>query len=245
MIKIQPFLLLPVVAATLVSVPVVMTAEMITSRPVAVAEVNPSRQVELSTGVFEKFISDPRERIPANLIRSAQGIAIIPNVFQAGFVFGGRRGVGIVMVRDPQGDWSNPAFVTLTGGSVGLQIGAQSSDIVLVFRNRGAVTELLAKNFKLGGDVSVAAGPIGGDIVNPAALDTQVFSYARNEGLFAGVSLEGARIAFDPKLNERYYNRQGLTARRIFNSTDLPASPEMDDFREVLNRAANGGRRNW
>lgn len=239
MIKLQPFLLLPLLLLS----PIVVTADLVTTEQVALAEVDPSRQLERSTGVLEKFVTDPKERIPASLIRSAQGIAVIPNVVQAGFLFGGRRGAGIVVVRDPQGNWSNPAFVTLTGGSFGLQIGAQSSDVVLIFRTRGAVTEFLTNNFSLGGNVSVAAGPIGGDIVSPTAPNTQVFSYARNEGLFAGVALEGAKMAFDPKLNQRYYNRPGLTARRIFNSTDLPASPEMDDFREVILRA--GGNGNW
>jgi SH3 domain-containing YSC84-like protein 1 len=233
MIKIQSFLLLPILVAT-----PVLSVQLATVDRVAIAEVNPSRQLELSAGVLEKFVTDPKQRIPASLIRSAQGIAVIPNVVQAGFVFGGRRGSGVLMVRDAQGNWGNPAFVTVTGGSFGLQIGAQSSDVILIFRSRGAVTELLTDNFSLGGNVSVAAGPIGGDIVNPNSTNAQVFSYARNEGLFAGVALEGAKVAFDPRATQRYYNRSGLTARRVFNSTDLPISPEVEDLREVLSRAA-------
>jgi lipid-binding SYLF domain-containing protein len=234
--KFSPFFFAPLVVA-----PMVMSV-MTTTEQVAIAEVNPADRIELAAGVFEKFVTDPRERIPPSLIRSAQGIAIIPNIVQAGFIFGGRRGVGIVMVRDVDGNWTNPAFVTLTGGSFGLQIGAQSSDVILIFRNRGAVTELLRDNFALGGNVSVAAGPIGGDIVNPTDPNTQVFSYARNEGLFAGVALEGAKVAFDVKTNQRYYNQPGLTARRIFNSPSLPSGPEVTDLRDVLSQASTARR---
>jgi SH3 domain-containing YSC84-like protein 1 len=234
-----PLVLTPLVLPTVITTAITIVTAM--EQPVT-AEVNPAARIELAAGVLEKFVTDPRERIPANLLRSAQGIAIIPNIVQAGFIVGGRRGVGIVMVRDAQGNWTNPAFVTLTGGSLGLQFGAQSSDVVLIFRNRGAVTELLRDNFSLGGNVSVSAGPIGGDIVNPTDPNTQIYAYARNEGLFAGVALEGAKVAFDAKTSQRYYGQPSLTARRIFNGGPLQTGPEVTDLRDVLVQATQARR---
>ncbi len=211
-------------------------------RPIAAqTQPDPSmvQRVENATFVLGQFSFGNQQRIPPRIIQRAQGIAIIPNVVQAGFLFGGRRGAGILVVRDDNNDWSKPAFITLTGGSFGLQIGAQSSDVVLAFMDKAVVMRSLAQSFRLGGNVSVAAGPVGGDIVSPTDPSPQVYSYARNAGLFAGVALEGATISFDRNANARFYGQRNLTPTQIFeNAVPLPSPPVLNGLYNALERAA-------
>ncbi len=198
-----------------------------------------NQRVENSSFVLTQFTSEFSQRIPASVIRRAEGIAIIPGVVQAGFLFGGRRGAGVLMVRNTDGSWSRPAFVTITGGSFGLQIGAQSSDVILVFNNKLVVTQALAQSFRLGGNVSVAAGPVGGDVVSPADPSPNVFTYARSSGLFAGVSLEGANLSFDSTSSNTFYDKNNLTPLQIFNNNPpLPRPPVLDGLFNALSNAA-------
>ncbi|MFN4279008.1 lipid-binding SYLF domain-containing protein [Thermosynechococcus sp.] len=197
------------------------------------------QRVEKATFVLGEFTFSNNNRIPAEIVRRVQGIAIIPNVVQAGFLFGGRRGAGILLVRNENNEWSKPAFITLTGGSFGLQIGAQSTDVVLAFMDKSVVMRSLAQSFRLGGNVSVAAGPVGGEIVSPTDPSPQVFSYTRSAGLFAGVALEGAKIAFDQRASAQFYGRRSLTPGQIFeNSPPLPSPPVLNGLYNALARAA-------
>ncbi len=199
-----------------------------------------NQRVENSTFVFTQFTSDATKRIPRSIIQRAEGIAIIPGVVQAGFLFGGRRGAGILTVRNSDGSWSRPAFVTITGGSFGLQIGAQSSDVVLVFNSKLVVTQALAQSFKLGGNVAVAAGPVGGEVVSPADPSPSVYTYARSSGLFAGVSLEGANLSFDSTSSNIFYGKNSLTPLQIFNNNPaLPSPPVLNGLYQALNNAVH------
>lgn len=197
------------------------------------------QRVENATFVLGEFTFNNTNRIPPRIIQRAQGIAIIPNVVQAGFIFGGRRGAGILLVRNENNQWSKPAFITLTGGSFGLQIGAQSTDVVLAFMDKSVVMRSLAQSFRLGGNVSVAAGPVGGEVVSPTDPSPQVFSYTRSAGLFAGVALEGAKISFDRSASTQFYGRRNLTPSQIFeNSPPLPSPPVLNGLYNALARAA-------
>ena len=111
--------------------------------------------------VLELFTTDEEHGIPADILQRARGIAVIPNLIRGGFIFGGRRGRGVLAIRSPNGEWSNPAFVTLTGGSFGAQLGAESADVVLVFANDRAVRNIASGKFTLGGDATAIAGPVG------------------------------------------------------------------------------------
>ncbi|AHB89270.1 protein of unknown function DUF500 [Thermosynechococcus sp. NK55a] len=211
--------------------------------PTALAQNAPDsrmvQRVENATFVLGEFTFNSSNRIPPTIIQRAQGIAIIPNVVQAGFIFGGRRGAGVLLVRNEKNQWTKPAFITMTGGSFGLQIGAQSTDVVLAFMDKSVIMRSLARSFRLGGNVSVAAGPVGGEVISPTDPSPQVFSYTRSAGLFAGVALEGANISFDRGASTRFYGRSNLTPTQIFeNSPPLPSPPVLNGLYNALARAA-------
>jgi lipid-binding SYLF domain-containing protein len=230
----RPFVVIPVVAAIMV-VPATST---LASKLSGVIDT-----LESATQVIEVMMSNPKTRIPPSVLKNSQGIAVIPKVVKAGFFVGGSHGKGVLVMRDANGGWSNPVFLKLTSGSVGLQFGAQSSDVVLVFRNKTSINTVLRNNFTLGGSVSVSAGPVGGDIVSPndEQVKTSIYSYALNQGLFAGVSLEGAKVAFDQDRNEDFYDQRNLTVRQILNSPPLQEPPQIPEFKEALNQAIASG----
>ena len=155
--------------------------------------------VDDSRDVLNEIMAIPASGIPASLLANAQGIVIIPDLVKGGFVLGVRHGRGIVMVRDERGFWRPPSFVTLTGGSVGWQIGLQVTDIVLVFKTRSSVQGLLRGKFTFGADAAAAAGPVGREAAaaTDAQLLAEIFTWSRSRGLFAGVSLDGSVLQID------------------------------------------------
>ncbi|MCS7030399.1 MAG: lipid-binding SYLF domain-containing protein [Gloeomargarita sp. SKYG116] len=196
-------------------------------------------QIQNAADTFASFMANPNQRIPRSVLRQAQGIAILPGVTSAGFIFGGTGGSGIITVKNDNGRWSNPIFVNIAGGSVGLQVGARSSDIVLVFMNQRAVRTLLRQSFSLGGDVGVAAGPVGSNAVVPtdAPGNVDVYAYSRSAGLFAGVSLAGQKISFNRDRTEAFYGRSPLTAQTVFNDPTIPIPPVVERLHQTINRA--------
>eukprot|EP01037_Dinobryon_pediforme_P004993 gene4993-5040_t len=158
-----------------------------------------------------------KETIPHDLISEYQGIVIIPSLINAGFGIGGKRGKGIAMVKLEDGRWSDPVFVTLTGGSIGFQIGVQSVDLVLVFRHKGVLTKVKNGDFTIGGDVSAAAGPVGRSTSanTDYKLEAEVYSYSRSRGLFAGISINGSNLGIDKKANASFYGSE-ISSQDIF-----------------------------
>jgi SH3 domain-containing YSC84-like protein 1 len=163
--------------------------------------------VRAAEEVLGQFLDLRVRQIPASMLADAHGVAIVPNLIKLGFVVGGQRGKGVVIVREKDGTWRAPLFITLTGGSIGWQAGAQSSDIILVFKTQKSVEGMLSGKFTLGADASVAAGPVGRRAA--AATDTElkaeIYSYSRGRGLFAGVSIDGSAIQVDDGANIAYY----------------------------------------
>ena len=181
----------------------------------------------LATRVLEQVQGMPDQRIPDYLLARAYGIAVIPDVTKVAFIFGGRHGRGVLVVRKTLDQpWSNPVFISLTGGSWGLQIGAQSSDIVLVFTTREGIEGITGGKLTLGADASVATGPVGrqGSAATDINFGAEIYSYARTRGLFAGIALDGSVIQIDNDADARFYGRPGVTASAIF-SADAPAAP--------------------
>jgi lipid-binding SYLF domain-containing protein len=185
--------------------------------------------------VLGEIMRIPEDRIPDKLMAQAEAIAVIPSVIKAGFGIGGRRGRGLIAVRSKDGTWSNPSYITLTGGSVGFQAGVQSADVILVFRNRRGVDSIVGGKFTLGADASVAAGPVGrsAQASTDERLKAEILSYSRARGLFAGVALDGTRLAIDNKSNQRVYGA-GNTARAIFEGRAGSGSDATVAFRDKL-----------
>jgi lipid-binding SYLF domain-containing protein len=170
------------------------------------------------------FTANDEESIPTELLQRARGIAVIPNVFRGGLIFGARRGRGVVAVKSERGEWSNPAFITLTGGSFGWQAGAESTDLVLIFANDNAVKNMHSGKFTLGGDASAVAGPLGRRAAAAVTFRAEVYGYVRSRGLFAGAAFEGARLALDKNTNARFYGRGGAEQALAPRSAATPAS---------------------
>ncbi|MFA5352797.1 MAG: lipid-binding SYLF domain-containing protein [Thermodesulfovibrionales bacterium] len=175
-----------------------------------------------SLEAFEQVMEIPEQGIPPALLNNAEGIAIIPNVIKAAFILGGRYGTGVVMLREEKNEWSNPLFISITGGSIGWQIGAQSTDIILVFKSRRGVENIVNGKFTLGADASIAAGPVGrhAEAGTDIQLKAEIYSYSRSKGLFAGISLEGASLQVDYDSLESFYGR-GVTPREVFSDKDI------------------------
>jgi len=187
------------------------------------------KRVVAATDVLRQLTAIPEKGIPPNLLKNAYGVAVLPNVIKAGFIVGGRFGKGILVVRRPDGSWSNPTFIRLGGGSVGFQAGAQGTDIVLVFKNKQGVENLARGKFKLGGDVAVAAGPVGRftSASTDASLRAEIYSYSRNRGLFGGVSVDGSVLSIDKNANFGYYQSGNITAQNLlFDDAAIPAPIE-------------------
>ncbi len=180
-----------------------------------------------ATEVLEEVEAMPDQRIPDALLSRAYGIAVIPDVTKIALVFGGRHGNGVLAVRDKlTSPWSNPTFVALTGGSWGLQIGAQSSDIILVFTTKTGIEGIAGGKLTLGADASVATGPVGrqGSAATDMSFNAEIYSYARTRGLFGGIALDGSVISIDRSANRSFYGKSGVTATDIF-SGQAPVAP--------------------
>ncbi|MGZ3754491.1 MAG: lipid-binding SYLF domain-containing protein [Mucilaginibacter sp.] len=184
----------------------------------ATGESKEAERIHNATGVLKDF-GKIKETIPHDLIAEYQGIVIIPRLINAGFGIGGKRGRGVAMVKLADGKWSDPVFVTLTGGSIGAQIGVQSVDLVLVFRHKGVLTKVKNGDFTLGGDISAAAGPVGrsSSANTDYKLEAEVYSYSRSRGLFAGISINGTNLGIDKDANHNFYNNS-LSSSEIFES---------------------------
>jgi lipid-binding SYLF domain-containing protein len=157
--------------------------------------------------VLYEIMAIPARRIPADLLRSAEAVAIVPGVVKIGFIAGIRRGHGVIIMKDGEGEWTLPQFITLTGGSVGWQAGAQVTDVILVFRTRRSAEGLLSGKLTLGVDAAVAAGPVGreAEAATDMPLRSEILSYSRSRGLFLGVSLDGSVIEPDGLAHLAYY----------------------------------------
>ena len=191
-----------------------------------------------ATTVFGEIMAAEDKAIPRAILGKAQGVAIFPDTVKAGFIVGGTRGRGVLSARTENG-WSAPAFLTLTGGSFGLQIGGQAADIILVINDRRGLENLVRNQFKIGADASVAAGPVGRDAqaATDIQLRAQILSYSRARGLFAGVTINGSTVRNDRDANERFYGRR-LEAKDILFAGPASSPEPVGAWLEVLGRFA-------
>jgi len=217
-----------------------------------------------ATATFTELVTGKDNDIPQSLLRNAEAIIVIPTLIKGGFVAGAKHGKGILTVRQPgaatgtadanrgmsgadggTGEWSGPAFIRMTGGSIGWQIGIESVDLVLLVMNRKGVDELLDDRFTLGGSLSFAAGPLGrsGDAATNITAAAGVLGYSRAQGLFAGATLEGAAIKNEADENQALYGENAhLRTILIDNAKPIVAPPmEIRQWQDTLARLA--GRR--
>ena len=175
-----------------------------------------SRLLEAVT-VFDEIMAAQDKAIPEAILGEADGIAIFPGTIRAGFIVGGQRGRGVISARS-EGGWSPPAFLTLTGGSFGLQIGGQAADVILVINDRRGLENLVRNQFTLGADAAVAAGPVGRDAkaATDIQLRAQILSYSRARGVFAGLTINGSTVRQDLDANERFYGKRLETKQIVF-----------------------------
>jgi lipid-binding SYLF domain-containing protein len=190
----------------------------VAQRPVMAQEREEAKLI-VAAKVLDELRAQRDQAIPERLLQRAYGVAVIPAVVKAALFVGGRGGRGVLTVRDSSGRFSNPMFVTLGGGSVGLQWGAQETDIVLVFTTRRGIEGIADGKLTLGAGASAAAGPVGRQAEVAAGINAEVFAYSRARGLFAGVALDGTAITMDNKGNRNFYNKRGVLPSEIMSGT--------------------------
>ncbi|HVN70451.1 MAG TPA: lipid-binding SYLF domain-containing protein, partial [Desulfomonilia bacterium] len=192
---------------------------------------------------FSMIMASDQSAVPPALLQRAEGIAIIPNMVRASFFLGARFGKGILMVRGKDGRWSNPALITINGGSFGLQMGLQSTDLVLVFRRSRALETKAKGNIILGTDVSIVAGTLGlhMDENTEADLRAEIYSFSRTKGLNVGFALQGATLRFDDAATSSLYGKRGLTAQEVLWGKAEPVPPEVLRFNEVFAKLSGKG----
>jgi len=184
-----------------------------------------ARRIADATTVLDEIMAAGDKAVPRSIMEKAEGIAVFPSLIKAGFGIGGQRGHGVLSVRDKKtGGWSSPAFLTITGGSIGLQFGAQAIDLVLVVNNQRGLEQLVKNQFKVGADAGVAAGPVGREASASTDIQmrAQILSYSRARGLFAGITLNGSTIRQDRDANERFYGTAYRTAQIVFEGLAAP-----------------------
>jgi lipid-binding SYLF domain-containing protein len=194
-----------------------------------------SERAAEATKVLTEIMNVPETSIPEDLMARAHGIAVIPHVVKGAFGLGGQWGKGLMSQRREDGSWSTPSFIEISGGSFGLQIGVQASDVVLVFTDETGIKGLLKSKLKLGADASVAAGPVGrkAEAGTDAALRSGVFAYSRSKGLFAGISLDGSVISIDDSANRKVYGK-AVTGEQILLGKTVSPNAVVEPFLKAL-----------
>jgi lipid-binding SYLF domain-containing protein len=187
----------------------------------------------------EAFGTDANMQAFRDMAQKARGMLVVPQLVRAGFIIGGSGGTGALVVRDDKGTWSQPAFYTVGGASFGFQAGVESSEVVMLCMTERGVNSLLSNQVKLGGDVSVALGPVGAGIKGETAgLSADIVTFSRSKGLYGGVSLEGAVVAVRGKLNDAYYGKKAGPADILIRRT--VSNPHSADLDKAVAKAAGG-----
>jgi len=188
-------------------------------------ESKPVDRVQAAADVLNQIQAAPDSGIPQEVLGKAECVAVVPSMLKGGFIVGAKYGRGLASCRTPKG-WSAPAFFMISGGSFGFQIGGQAVDLVMLIMNQDGMQHLLSSQFALGADASVAAGPVGRHAEGNTdwKMRAQVLTYSRARGVFAGVSLNGARINFDKNSTREFYGHMVTAKASLTGEVDPPAS---------------------
>jgi len=198
-------------------------------------EIKVDDRLDASADTLTDMMRASDKGIPQDLLDKARCVVVIPGMKKAGFIFGAKYGSGFAVCRR-QGGWSAPAAMQVEGGSVGFQIGASETDVVLLVMNDGGMRHLLSDKFTIGGEASAAAGPIGRNATaqTDAQLNAEMLSYSRSRGLFAGISLEGATLHADGDADRELYGRQATNREILTGDFKTPAAAAK--FERALHR---------
>ena len=199
------------------------------------------RRVQSANEVLQDLRRIPEQAIPPNLLNRAYAVAVLPNVVKGGFFVGGSYGKGVLLVRQSDGSWSNPSFISLGSIFGGLQWGVQGADLVLVFKSRKGVDDIASGKFTLGGSASASAGPVGRTALamTDGEFKAEIYTYARSRGLFVGVALDGGGITIDKVANMTWYgNATEGSANRIFTDRSLATPAAAESLRTTLTAMA-------
>lgn len=195
------------------------------------------KRLRRATEVFSEIMRTPDKGIPRDLLAKAECIAIVPGLKKGGLGLGGKYGKGVVMCRKQGHRWTAPSFITIEGGSFGLQIGFTQVDVVMLFMNRKGVDKLISDKFTLGADASVAAGPVGRSATaqTNVRMDAEILSYSRSKGLFAGLAFDGATLRQDKDDNRDFYGKE-MDPRSILLDGTVPMPEEAAPLARALSR---------
>jgi lipid-binding SYLF domain-containing protein len=184
-----------------------------------------SDRVQAAADVLNEIQSAPDSGIPQEILGSAECVAVVPSMLKGGFIVGAKYGRGLASCRTTKG-WSAPAFFSVTGGSVGFQIGGQAVDLIMLVMNKDGMRHLLSSQFALGADASVAAGPVGRHAEGNTdwKMRAQVLTYSRARGIFAGVSLNGAVVKQDKNSTREFYGHMVTSKASLTGEVDPPAA---------------------
>jgi SH3 domain-containing YSC84-like protein 1 len=204
-----------------------------------------TKRLNAAADVLSEILGAPDKGIPQDLLDKAACAVIVPGVKKGAFIVGAKYGRGFIVCRRKSGrDWSAPGGVIVEGGSVGFQIGGSETDVIMLVMNEGAINKLLSSKFTIGGDASVAAGPVGrtSSAETDAQLHAQILTYSRARGLFAGVSLQGATLRPDDDANKDMYGKRMSNQEVVLGSVDPPASAArlIAELNRHSNRRARG-----
>jgi len=202
-------------------------------------------RLDNATKVVHEIMGMPDKGIPEEVLEHAKCVAVIPHMVKGGFIFGGKGGKGVATCRTADG-WSAPAFITISGGSWGLQIGVEAVDVVMIIQNDKGMQKLLSSNFQIGADASAAAGPVGrhAEAGTDWKLDTEILTYSRAKGAFAGLTLEGASIRQDSDSRHAMYGRKATTRALLLGKVAAPAvaQPFLSEIRGAKAQAIAEGK---
>jgi len=195
-----------------------------------------NKTLENAKETIENIMEFSNRQIPRSLLREMEAIVIIPNAIKAAFVWGGQGGRGIALVRDESGEWSNPVFINMGEGSFGFQAGAESSNIILLFKDKCTILKMESAEITLGTEASIAAGPISSNasLMTNVKFDKEILSYTNSKGVFAGLSLKGMVLKSNNNINEAYYKRSHVDFNEILFDTDTSTNKEIREFLDTL-----------
>ena len=193
----------------------------------ASAREDATERLENATQVVHEIMGTPDKGIPEEVLEHAKCVAVVPHMVKGGFIFGGKGGKGVATCRTATG-WSAPAFITISGGNWGLQIGVEAVDLVMIIQNEKGMQRLLSSNFHVGADASAAAGPVGrhAEAGTNWKMDTEILTYSRAKGVFAGLTLEGASIRQDSDSRHAIYGSKVSTRALLLGKVPAPAAAQ-------------------